>query len=91
MSYITRECDYCGKEYEADTRNLNRGWGKTCSKSCAAYKREQEKEGFIPELAKYNKENRTLSTPSRKQYKKMKTDKEKIRKDHSVQNILDQL
>lgn len=37
----TRNCDFCKKEYQADNRNLKRGWGLCCSKSCAAKKREK--------------------------------------------------
>ena len=37
---VIRKCDTCGKEYIADTRDINRGWGLCCSKSCAAKKRE---------------------------------------------------
>lgn len=40
---MKRNCDNCNKEYEADKRNLRRGWGLTCSKSCAASKREKTK------------------------------------------------
>lgn len=40
---MKRKCDYCGKEYEADIRNIKRGWGLCCSKSCAAHKREESK------------------------------------------------
>lgn len=54
MGYIKRNCDYCGKEYKADTRNLNRGWGLCCSKSCAAKKREESKPGYDPERVKRN-------------------------------------
>ena len=43
MGYIKRKCDNCGEEYMADTRNLRRGWGLCCSKSCAASKREKSK------------------------------------------------
>ena len=41
--YIKRKCDFCNKEYMADTRNLKRGWGLCCSKSCAAKKREKNR------------------------------------------------
>lgn len=44
MALIRRKCDNCGTEYDADTRNLNRGWGRCCSKSCAAQKREKSKQ-----------------------------------------------
>jgi len=54
MSYIKRKCDYCGKEYLADKRNLNRGWGLCCSKSCAAKKRERRKPGYNEEKVKLN-------------------------------------
>jgi hypothetical protein len=32
----TRLCRNCKKEFKPDKRNLNRGWGMCCSKSCAA-------------------------------------------------------
>lgn len=41
MAYITRICANCGESFQADTRNLSRGWGKCCSKSCAASLREK--------------------------------------------------
>ena len=31
-----KECLYCSKEFKPDLRNVKRGWGKCCSKSCAA-------------------------------------------------------
>jgi hypothetical protein len=43
MSKIKRKCDFCPKEYEADLRDVNRGWALCCSKSCAAKKRESLK------------------------------------------------
>lgn len=46
---MKRNCDNCGKEYEADMRNINRGWGLTCSKSCAASKREKSNPNYNPE------------------------------------------
>jgi hypothetical protein len=46
MSLTRRKCDNCGEEYHADNRNLKRGWGLTCSKSCAASKREKKKPGY---------------------------------------------
>lgn len=55
MSTTNRNCDYCGKQYEADNRNLSRGWGLTCSKSCSAKKRESSKPGYNPlNVAKNN-------------------------------------
>jgi len=54
MGYIKRNCDNCGKEYKADTRNLNRGWGLCCSKSCAASKREKSKPGYDPKKVAVN-------------------------------------
>lgn len=43
MSYTERNCDICNILYKADNRNLKRGWGLCCSKSCAAKKREMAK------------------------------------------------
>lgn len=48
MGAIKRKCDNCGKEYNADTRNLRRGWGRCCCKSCAAQLREKRKPGYNP-------------------------------------------
>ena len=48
MNYeVFRKCEYCGNVYIADKRNLKRGWGLCCSKSCAASKREYEKKNPI--------------------------------------------
>jgi hypothetical protein len=54
MAYIKRNCDNCGVEYNADERNLKRGWGLCCSKSCAAKKRETSKEGYDAERVARN-------------------------------------
>lgn len=52
---MKRNCDNCGKEYESDERNVKRGWGLCCSKSCAASKREKSKSGYSPNrVAKNN-------------------------------------
>lgn len=32
---VTRNCDFCSKEYQAEQRYLNRGQGRFCSKVCA--------------------------------------------------------
>jgi len=37
---MVRKCDWCKVEYEVDMRNFKRGWGRCCSKTCAANKRE---------------------------------------------------
>lgn len=55
---MIRKCDNCGTEYNADSRNLKRGWGLTCSKSCAASKREKSKPGYNPERVQINNERR---------------------------------
>lgn len=41
MALITKNCENCGRPFHADTRNIARGWGKCCSKSCAAILRER--------------------------------------------------
>lgn len=41
MSKIQMTC-VCGKEYQAREADLKRGWGKSCSKSCASKKREKK-------------------------------------------------
>ena len=57
---IKRKCDNCGKEYLVDTRNLNRGWGLCCNKSCAAQKREKGKDGYDPKRVARNNCKRAL-------------------------------
>jgi len=32
----TRECFSCGVAFKPDLRNVKRGWGMNCSKSCAS-------------------------------------------------------
>lgn len=54
MEKVKRDCDNCGKPYDADTRNLKRGWGRCCSKSCAAKKREKAKPGYNPIVVERN-------------------------------------
>lgn len=51
---MKRNCDNCGKAYIADDRNIKRGWGLTCSKSCAASKREKSKPGYDPDRVAFN-------------------------------------
>lgn len=51
---MKRKCDVCGKEYNADERNIKRGWGLCCSKSCAAKKREKRKPSYNAERVKEN-------------------------------------
>ncbi len=54
MKHTRRNCDHCGKVYNADMRNVKRGWGLCCSKSCAAKKREAAKPGYTPERVEAN-------------------------------------
>lgn len=60
MGYIKRNCDCCGVSYMADERNTKRGWGLTCSKSCAASKREKSKVGYNAERVERNNIRRVL-------------------------------
>ena len=56
---MKRKCDYCGKIYDADKRNIKRGWGLCCSKRCAAKKRERSKPRYNPvRVAANNKRRR---------------------------------
>jgi len=59
-SYVVRHCDQCGKEYKADKRNLKRGWGLCCSKSCAAKKREMDRPGYNAERVRLNNVKREI-------------------------------
>lgn len=58
MGYVRRSCNNCGEGYDADERNLKRGWGLCCSKSCAAKLREKQKPGYDPERVKANNTRR---------------------------------
>lgn len=42
MSFTTRNCDNCGKQYRAQNSDLIRGRGLNCSKECEALKREKK-------------------------------------------------
>jgi len=53
-----RKCDNCSKAYSPDPRNWNRGWGRTCSKSCAASMREKSRPGYDPTTVAENNERR---------------------------------
>lgn len=67
MGYVKRNCNNCQKEYMADERNLKRGWGLNCSKSCAASKREKSKPTYNAERVARNNVKRILwnsSAPS---------------------------
>ena len=50
---MRRKCDHCGKVYHADPRNIKRGWGLCCSKSCAAKKREGKTPALSKPIEKY--------------------------------------
>jgi len=54
MDFTLRKCDNCNKQYYADNRNLNRGWGLCCSKRCAAKKREKSKPTYNPQTVLEN-------------------------------------
>jgi hypothetical protein len=38
-----RICPVCGREFQAKTKDVKRGWGVYCKKSCAAISREAAK------------------------------------------------
>lgn len=44
---VTCKAPGCGNTYDAKVSDLNRGWGLTCSKSCAAVVRELKKKGNV--------------------------------------------
>lgn len=58
MGTTKRNCDNCGKSYFADNRNLKRGWGLCCSKSCSASKREKSRSNYDPVRVAENNEIR---------------------------------
>ena len=50
MGMVERTCA-CGTKFFAKTADVKRGWGKSCSKSCAAIKRENERLDGLLQLA----------------------------------------
>lgn len=48
----TKNCQNCGKEFKPDKRNVNRGWGLCCDKSCAASYKNKLKSLSDRELVK---------------------------------------
>lgn len=42
-------CQYCRKPFNARQADLNRGWGKFCSKSCKA-KKQMQTHPYYPSL-----------------------------------------
>lgn len=56
--FTLRNCNRCKNQYQADNRNLNRGWGLCCSKKCAAKLREMSKPGYNPVTVEINNERR---------------------------------
>ena len=57
---MKRNCDVCETEYIADERNLKRGWGLCCSKSCAASKREKSKPNYDAKRVERNNVRRAF-------------------------------
>lgn len=53
-SEVIRSCEICGTPFVTTRANLKRGWGKTCSKKCAAKLREKSKPGYDPERVRAN-------------------------------------
>jgi hypothetical protein len=41
MMTVTKKCEECGKIHTVKVADLNRGWGRACSKHCAAKIRER--------------------------------------------------
>lgn len=54
----SRPCDFCGRTYKVHARNYRRGWGRTCSKSCASYLRERARPDYDPVTVALNNERR---------------------------------
>jgi hypothetical protein len=38
---VDRKCEWCKKPFQARKADVNRGWGRFCSKSCKAMKQEK--------------------------------------------------
>lgn len=53
-----RDCDNCKKTYKVDMRNIKRGWGLCCSKSCAGKKREMSRPNYNENRVRRNNARR---------------------------------
>lgn len=49
-------CKCCKKEFKARQADLNRGWGKFCSKSCKAIKQESKTGQYKKYILSTNKQ-----------------------------------
>jgi hypothetical protein len=85
---MRRNCDNCGKEYEADERNLRRGWGLCCSKSCAAKKREKSRPDYDPVKVTENNFRRANWNNPDFMPESVKIDKNYLRFGQSAPNII---
>jgi hypothetical protein len=56
---VDKNCEHCGKAIKVRQADLNRGWGKFCSKSCKAKRQEQKTDQYSRYL------NRQFSTSDR--------------------------
>lgn len=45
MAIVTQTCA-CGTSFKAKSADIRRGWGKSCSKACAAIARERKLDRF---------------------------------------------
>lgn len=48
---VKKFCSWCGQVHVVRQADLNRGWGKCCSKSCAASLREKKTGNYQRYLA----------------------------------------
>ena len=44
---VAKNCERCEKEMQVRQADLNRGWGKFCSKSCKA-KQQMKRRFYVP-------------------------------------------
>ena len=49
---VTKDCEKCGKTMQARQVDINRGWGRFCSKSCKA-KKQTKREFYKPKREFY--------------------------------------
>ena len=57
MSSMIRMKCKCGMVYEARKADIDRGWGRSCSKSCAAVKRNRKTGQYKKHLRSINRED----------------------------------
>ena len=48
MPKVMKECLHCSRDFETNTADIKRGYGKFCTRTCSSKYRETKKKGYDP-------------------------------------------